>query len=253
MKKRNNIAEVSGLFHISTSALRYWDEEGLIRFERSPDNNYRYTTFQTMMDICDVLFYRDLSFSVKNIKKVPKMNLEQLQDTLIQNKKNLREQIQEMEESIQKIELKCKMIEWVKGSMDEFFTIETTTLPPVFPFSFEDKENIQMYINNPHQGVIMIDSDQSQCPEYGIFVQPEEDQIQKKGSDSRIQYLKGLLKVSSSTIREHNGDRFAEYAVKCGYTPGKITGRYLVSACEEHDIDVRRYDYYEAWMQLGEN
>ena len=41
MKQINRIKEVSELFHIPSSALRYWDDEGLVRFERTADNNYR--------------------------------------------------------------------------------------------------------------------------------------------------------------------------------------------------------------------
>ena len=33
--------KLADLFHVAPSALRYWDNEGLIRFERSTDNNYR--------------------------------------------------------------------------------------------------------------------------------------------------------------------------------------------------------------------
>ena len=48
MKQINRIKEVSELFHIPSSALRYWDDEGLVRFERTADNNYRRPTSQTI-------------------------------------------------------------------------------------------------------------------------------------------------------------------------------------------------------------
>ena len=73
MKHISRIKEVSELFHLPASALRYWDDEGLIRFERSKDNHYRCPTSQTMLDICDVIFYRSLSLSIKEIKSIPGM------------------------------------------------------------------------------------------------------------------------------------------------------------------------------------
>ena len=70
------------LFHLPASALRYWDDEGLIRFERSKDNHYRCPTSQTMLDICDVIFYRSLSLSIKEIKSIPGMCVEDVDHTL---------------------------------------------------------------------------------------------------------------------------------------------------------------------------
>ena len=48
MNEQQTLKKLADLFHVAPSALRYWDNEGLIRFERSTDNNYRMPTWKTM-------------------------------------------------------------------------------------------------------------------------------------------------------------------------------------------------------------
>ncbi|NLB89682.1 MAG: MerR family transcriptional regulator, partial [Clostridiales bacterium] len=62
----SNIGEVAKILGVAPSKLRYWDTKGLIRLERNQENNYRTFSFQTIMDICDVIFYRDLSISIED-------------------------------------------------------------------------------------------------------------------------------------------------------------------------------------------
>ena len=100
MKHISRIKEVSELFHLPASALRYWDDEGLIRFERSKDNHYRCPTSQTMLDICDVIFYRSLSLSIKEIKSIPGMCVEDVDHTLETNARRLEDQIRQMQMTI---------------------------------------------------------------------------------------------------------------------------------------------------------
>ena len=115
MKETNYIADVAEIFHIPASTLRYWDEEGLIRFERSPDNNYRKTSIQTLADISEVILFRSLSIPLKEIRRIPTMGLEDLNHMLEKNESNL---LQEIARRLLSMFLKSDVIGRIGG--DEF-------------------------------------------------------------------------------------------------------------------------------------
>lgn len=63
----NRLAKLSG---VSTRTLRYYDEIGLLKPERNPDNGYR-TYAEHQIDLLQqILFYRELGFSLDEIKKI---------------------------------------------------------------------------------------------------------------------------------------------------------------------------------------
>ncbi len=51
MQKKNNVSSVADIFGLNASALRFWEKEGLIRFERDAENNYRLPTLSAVEDI----------------------------------------------------------------------------------------------------------------------------------------------------------------------------------------------------------
>ncbi len=57
MKEQKMVSQIASLLGVPASTLRYWDTEGLVRFERSDENQYRVPTVDTILDICDVMLY----------------------------------------------------------------------------------------------------------------------------------------------------------------------------------------------------
>lgn len=253
MKHISRIKEVSELFHLPASALRYWDDEGLIRFERSKDNHYRCLTSQTMLDICDVIFYRSLSLSIKEIKSIPGMCVEDVDHTLETNARRLEDQIRQMQMTLEKLQTRRSMVQRIMDLERTSFQVLRDLLPAMKLFSPEDRESLETYVQDPYQSSILIKPQQGQEIEYGIFLAcPDYDLgnsviLRDQDAESRL-YLKGLLKVNAQSPDCNNAGAFLEAAQSMGYGSGQLTGRYLLTACDGY-----RCDYYEAWLEIWDN
>ncbi|HHX69653.1 MAG: MerR family DNA-binding transcriptional regulator [Miniphocaeibacter sp.] len=246
MKKMDSIGKVAKNLDISSSALRYWDKEGLIHFRRNPENNYREVTFQTIMNICDIIFYRELSIPVKKIKDYENYNIDELEASLEEGKNNILKQIKDLEEIVNKIENRKKMLSRLRTLEKSKFEIEKNIFEPIYYFDFENKEYAQIYLSNPYRVVIFLDEKKDYELTYGILSldEKEKNPLREKDLEEKL-FLKGLLKVNSNNTKENNKKEFFEKAEELGYKYGWIIGNYLTSAREEV-----RYDYYEGWLEI---
>lgn len=242
MKQSGTIKEVAELFHIAPSALRYWDEMGLIRFERG-ENGYRLPVFQTLMDVSDVLFYRSLSLPVKDIGRLPAMGTAELGDLLRENEGKLLRQLAELEASLERLRAREATLERLETLRGQPLQIVKTALPGIRLFSFEDARTALDYVENPRRAMIMIEPERMEAI-FGMAGEGPGSLLRPMDEGERL-YLTGLFRSESDFPERHNAARFRQRAESLGYKPGTLVGRYLVSAQEG-----RRYDYYEGWLEL---
>jgi len=248
MRKKNYIKEISDIFQIPPSTLRYWEHESLIKFSRDEENNYRLPSFQTVLDIWDIMLYRDISIPLKDIKLIPSMNVDELESTLIKNKKKLIDELYKLEETIKKIESKERNIEKVKYFKSNAYYTEKRIFSPIKLLDYFDnylnKKITQLYVSEPNECVLVINTKKS-IIDYGIFVPETDNNIFRKKDSCEKLYLRCLLKVKTDDISINNSSDLLLKAEKLGYKTGLIIGEYLISACED-----KRYDYYDTWIEL---
>ena len=234
MKHISRIKEVSELFHLPASALRYWDDEGLILLERSKDNHYRCPTSQTMLDICDVIFYRSLSLSIKEIKSIPGMCVEDVDHTLETNARRLEDQIRQMQMTLEKLQTRRSMVQRIMDLERTAFQVLRDLLPAMKLFSPEDRESLETYVQDPYQSSILIKPQQGQEIQYGIFLACP--RFWRFGKQSVILFLQDRTesRLYLNKAQMPNPDRkstqgFLEAAQSMGYGSGQLTGRYLAA------------------------
>ena len=248
MKKRSYIKEISDIFEVPSSTLRYWENECLIKFSRDEKNNYRLPSFQTILDIWNIAFYRDLSIPLKEIKLIPFMNIDELGTTLNKNKEKLIDEFHKLKNTIERIESKEKVIEKLKYLQSNPCYIENCIFSAIkvfdYPKNYLNKEFIQLYLSKPNEGLIVIDSEKSLI-DYGYFTSETDNDIFREKDSCEKLYLVGLLKVEFYNMLNNNYSELISNAENLGYKTGIIIGKYLITACED-----KQYDYYEAWIEL---
>ena len=237
MEEIDSITALARLFRTSSSALRYWDKEGLIRFERNRDNHYRVPTMQTLVTLGEVMLYRSCSIPVKEIRAMPGMDAEELGDTLDRNEARLTAQMEALSEALSQLRSKRELVRTLEELLAGEPRLVTAALPAVVPFSFEDPEHMRYYIGHCDSSVLILPP--GQPPRFGMF-RPEE------GAGPERTYLYGLLRVDAERMEDHNGGELLAAARALGYVPGTITGRYLASP----RMGERQYDCYESWVEL---
>ena len=88
MVKTLNIGELSNVLNVSPSTLRYWESIGIINPKKNKVNSYREYDFSDIMNLSDVLFYKNLGATrvvlareaskedIKEIKLMTNLDLE---------------------------------------------------------------------------------------------------------------------------------------------------------------------------------
>lgn len=150
MKTIHTIEEAAKYFSLPKSTLLYWEQEGLIQFDRMPENQYRVVTAKTIFQIENVLSLRNLGIPVKKIKTAHLLSLEE-RLSLYENAVEIAEQ------KIQKISM---VKECIKKQLDQIREIDYLRNHPYCT------ESPDFRVLIPHsQSTIAIE-----CAETGRFV-----------------------------------------------------------------------------------
>lgn len=64
------IGALSKLFHISTEMIRYYEKQGLIHSGRNQNNNYRTYSIWEIFSFLEMLKYREMDMSAKDIVRM---------------------------------------------------------------------------------------------------------------------------------------------------------------------------------------
>ncbi|QHI71013.1 MerR family transcriptional regulator [Aminipila terrae] len=67
-----SIGQVAKLFGVSVESIVYYEKEGLIHLKKNPNNGYRQFTIEDIILLSDILFYRNVDISIKQIARIQK-------------------------------------------------------------------------------------------------------------------------------------------------------------------------------------
>src|ERR1700691_2339019 len=69
-RKTYTVKEVAKLSNVSVRTLRFYDEIGLLKPAFYGDNGYRYYEEEQLLILQQILFFRELGFELKQIRRV---------------------------------------------------------------------------------------------------------------------------------------------------------------------------------------
>ncbi len=239
------IGDVAEIFDIPTSTLRFWERSGLISFERDDVNNYRRFPFQTLVEIADITFARDVGTPLAQYKDIRLSDMDEQKDLLDGFEVDARRRIAAIEHSISKIHARKELIELWESVRAESIHLERAKLEPVYRFDFSDKDMVKLYLEKPIDAVDIISSTVPESYEYGRFMRASDRELIREGDDADCEYLCGPLWMNER--RQTNVEEFWAKAKSLGKKPGKAICRYLISGMEE----TQGYCYFfKAWLEV---
>ena len=245
MKNVRTIEEASRYFELPKATLLYWEKEGLIHFERVPENNYRKVTADTIFQIENVLHLRNLGIPIARIKKVPFMSLNEryeLYCTAVQEADRKMAELKSIKKSAQK----------------QLAQIEETEFLRKHPYR-ADQPDFQ-YLIAHSQGTVS-----AECCETGLFVilmeKPErgdfleasivdvpgeQEVLWKRPEDAKWRSF--LLVVKDEAGRHKisglSGHLDALHAM--GFRTGALTAQYL----SEETTEEGYFIYFKAYVEV---
>lgn len=239
------ISDISKLFNIPISALRYYEKEGLCHFKRS-GNNYRFADIRTIRNLCDISFYRKLSCSIEQLHQLDRMDHRQIYQLLAQSRQKLQRQLQELHQMLENIDEKMERIAKIDALSRSAAQVVLARLPAIYRFDLFCSEDISNLIRYERDLFVIVESNGSDFG-YGLALQGQTgDRELLHPQDTLAKpYLKVLLKTDYEHIEQNNLQQFYEQIFDMGYSPGRTFGKVLVSAQEQELTN-----FYEAWIEL---
>ena len=241
MKKSANghgrISEAAEAMGVAPSALRFWESEGLINFERNGENNYREPSAQNLLQLFDIVLYRSLDLPIAQIKSCFGADRKKLQEIFERNGDAVAEKIAALTKTGRRIEeRKAALLKTFEAEASGFDVV--TILHPLFrPYDYANKQDVALVMEDCTASGIVISRDMKSSR----FVTFAGD-VEAAG---RIKCVRGLLRVETETQAPVNAAEFHRFAKNLGERGGEIFGRYLITAAENGV----RTDFYEAYLK----
>ena len=247
MENKNYIKEISELFGIPKSTLRYWDSEGIINFERDKSNGYRSFSLKTILDISDIAFYRSLNVPINELKHLHERDVDELEDIIKNSGKKVEEQILALQEMMRKIETRLKRIAQYRDFLEQPYSLGKPNFQKLIKNNFMTQEYAQKYISDPYGAATFFPIEGENKYEFGFISSDSyiDQDLLWNIEESTMNFVHCLLKVDANYS---NVDCYAEhrdYFNQKGYKMGNAVGRYLFTA-----YDRMLCDYYEGWIEI---
>lgn len=106
------VKQVSKLAHVTPRTLHYYDQIGLFEPDFVAENGYRYYSDESLLKLQQILFYRELDFSLEQIKEIFNRKDYDLQNALEDHKQQLGRRIKHIERLIDTVD---QTLRYLKG------------------------------------------------------------------------------------------------------------------------------------------
>lgn len=108
MKKTYSISEVSKLLNITVDTLRFYEKKDMIHPKINPNNRYRMYDMYNILEILDIIFYRNLDISVSDMYSIMHENDENKALELLEKKRiDCRNRIKYEQQLLKKLDYLC--------------------------------------------------------------------------------------------------------------------------------------------------
>ena len=234
-RERRHISETAEAMGVAPSALRFWESEGLISFERTRENNYREPSAQNLLQLFDIVLYRSLDIPIAQIKACFGADRHGLKDIFERNGEAVAQKIAALTKTGKRIEERKVALVKTFETEARGFDIVRIKHPRFRPYDYSNKSDIALVLNDCTASGIVISRDMKSS-RFVTFDGEEEGERE---------YVRGLLRVVTETQMPENAEEMHRFAESRGKRGGEIFGRYLVTAAEKGV----RTDFYEAFLE----
>lgn len=141
MKKKFLIKEVALMLGLSIDAVRFYEKKGLVHPYINPQNQYREYTHQNILELLDIIYYRNLGLSIAEISTILKQGRKEDVINLLHKKRLECEQRIRYEKQLWK---KLSYMETMNASIQEESDCTLRLFPDslVITYSMDEKQDV---------------------------------------------------------------------------------------------------------------
>lgn len=223
-KQTYTIGEVASMLRIGVDAIRFYERKGLVHPQKNEENRYRVFTMNNILELLDVIYYRELDMSISEISTILHSGTKSSMKTLLKEKrenaqrrllfeqqliKKIRhiEQIYEMIETNSEISVRQFPKTWIMRHGEEkdeimksqvqSFTKDQFVMSSVFySYRVEKQEMQDLYITMEQSILEEFNMTWEKCEELKLgtciykIVKMEQSVLEKENLKEMFQYAK---------------------------------------------------------------
>lgn len=245
MSKTYNINKISKLFNIPKSTLRYWEDEGLISSVRNKDNDYREYNTSSLVEICNIKFYRSLNFPIKELRKTREVNIIDNERILKEYHKEIELIIEEKHKILGKIEQCLSNIELFKNLKKNPYTIDKPSFNKIIYLHPGETDNVREYIDDQNILSFVANPSTEAIHRFGTVSNDSTNNNQLLLWEDDLkphEYITCLLRTKNDVIDKEYLDTHLKYIESISKRPGIILAKYLTSDSAD--------DYFQCWIEI---
>lgn len=245
------IGEISNFFDIPASTLRYWEDMGVLTPAKDQINNYREYTAEDLMSISDVIFYKNLGLSLKNICQMESTTPEQHYHLFKEKIAGLQQQQIALEHRMEKLRCHMQAIQILRELRENPYQETDIDTDCIASFELIERDKLRRYIENPYLYSRVQHSENMKKEQRGITIlrsqfseELQESQIiwEKKNNNRYITFL-----MKEEITEGFPNDLIRQLQlIQQKYRTGAVISRFLVCAQEEGKI----YDFYKTFVEI---
>lgn len=244
-----HIGEIARFFDVPASTLRYWQDAGILSPDKNRDNSYREYKIDDFMTLSDVIFYKSLGVSLKQIRNMERETPEDHERLFREKIAELEDRKQQLDRCIEKLEQRLYMIAELKKLEQHPYLESDIDTECIISFDLIEMDKVRRYIENPYLYSRVQHSDCPEKEQRGLTIPLEQlngenkEQIlwEKRGRSYVACLVKEeVVKGYPNNLREHLAH------IQKKYKTGYIISRFLLCAQENG----KRYDYYKTFVEV---
>ncbi|WP_288394093.1 MerR family transcriptional regulator [uncultured Vagococcus sp.] len=246
-----SIGEISKLFNIPTSTIRYWEEKEVFLPRRNEENDYRLFNLQSTIELLDIVFYRNLNVPLKKMKHFNRLNPEAIYSILEDTEEDVLKELVILEKKLKGIAERKEQLESLFTLKERGYKEEAIHVEKIVTVDMNDEEDIKIQLEYLSNFTLYQDNQESDSYQIGISVpknyQNHKEILWLKDTEKQPIYMTCLLESASENLNDSNIDEHKKELAKKGYQVVRVIATYLATASED---DTNSVDYYKAWLEV---
>jgi DNA-binding transcriptional MerR regulator len=248
-KNTFQIGEIAKFFDIPASTLRYWEEMGVLRPEKDPENHYREYEIEDLMNISDIIFYKKLGLPLKNIRQMESTSPDEHYQLFEEKLADLKEEEKALQQRMEKLHHHMEAIQALRDLRENPYQETDIDTDCIVSFDFIEREKLLRYIENPYLYSRVQHSSDMKKEQRGITIEtseePEMDPSQIIWKNTGHRYIAFLMKEEISDGFPNDLMEHLE-KIQEKYQTGAVISRFLIEAREDRKI----YDFYKTYVEI---
>lgn len=243
------IGEISRFFDVPASTLRYWEDMGVLNPLKDSGSNYREYTVEDLMTISDVIFYKNIGLSLKQICGMESASPSQ-QSHLFQEKlSELEQQQRQLQERMEKLRCRMKAIQMMEELRQNPYMETDIDTDCIVSFDLIERDKLRQYIDDPYLYSRVQHSSHPEKEQRGLTIPAD---LTGQFPDFQILWKKQSSRYIAFLMKEEIADGFPNdlrkhlLHIQSGHKTGAVISRFLFCAQEDGKV----YDFYKTFVEI---